>query len=67
MGLRDFTIYDMICRNAMLYPEKDAVVFGDRRMSHGDYKIVCDRCAAGLVKAGRPSTNTLILTTIRNY
>ena len=52
MGLRDFTIYDMICRNAMLYPERDAVVFGDRRMSHMDYKIACDRCAAGLVDAG---------------
>lgn len=52
MGLRDFTIYDMICRNAILHPEKDAVVFGDRRMGHGDYKAACDRCAAGLVKAG---------------
>jgi len=52
MGLRDFTIYDMICRNAMLYPKRDAVVFGDRRMSHSDYKAVCDRCAAGLVRAG---------------
>ena len=52
MGLRDFTVYDMICRNALLYPERDAVVFGDTRLDYRDYKQACDRCAAGLVKAG---------------
>ena len=52
MGLRDFTIYDVICRNAMLYPGADAVVFGERRMNHAQYKRACDRCAAGLTRAG---------------
>ncbi len=52
MGLRDFTIYDMICRNAMLYPQRDAVVFDGRRLNYQAYKQACDRCAAGLVKAG---------------
>jgi long-chain acyl-CoA synthetase len=52
MGLRDFTVYDMIGRNALLFPERDAVVFGDTRLNYRDYKQACDRCAAGLVKAG---------------
>jgi acyl-CoA synthetase (AMP-forming)/AMP-acid ligase II len=52
MGLRDFTVYDMICRNAMLYPGHEAVVFGDTRLNYRQYKSACDRCAAGLVKAG---------------
>lgn len=52
MGLRDFTVYDVICRNAMLYPQRDAVVFGDVRLDYRQYKQACDRCAAGLVGAG---------------
>ena len=52
MGLRDFTVYDIICRNAMLYPEREAVVFGEVRLNYGQYKVACDRCASGLVKAG---------------
>jgi acyl-CoA synthetase (AMP-forming)/AMP-acid ligase II len=52
MGLRDFTVYDMISRNAMLYPEREAIVFGDTRLDYRAYKSACDRCAAGLVKAG---------------
>ena len=52
MGLRDYTIYDFIQRNAQLYPDKDCIVFKDTRLSHREFKDQCDRLAAGLAKAG---------------
>lgn len=52
MGVHDFTIYDFICRNATLYPERDCIVFNDIRLTHKEYKDQCDRMASGLVKAG---------------
>ncbi len=48
----DFTVYDMIVRNAGLYPEKCAIVYGENRISFKAYQILCDRCAAGLMKEG---------------
>jgi len=52
MGLRDYTIYDFICRNAEIYPESDSVVFKDNRLTHRQFKEKCDRLAAGLLRAG---------------
>ena len=52
MGLRDYTIYDFIQRNAQLYPDQEAVVFKEIRLSHREFKEGCDRLAAGLTKAG---------------
>jgi acyl-CoA synthetase (AMP-forming)/AMP-acid ligase II len=52
MQLRDFTIYDFINRNAFLYPNRDAVVFGDVRITNRQYKEKCDQIAAGLTKLG---------------
>ncbi|MFC1821764.1 AMP-binding protein [Thermodesulfobacteriota bacterium] len=52
MGLYDFTIYDVISRNAKIYPDRDAVVFNQNRLTHKAYKEKCDQLAAGLVKAG---------------
>ncbi len=48
----DFTIYDMIARNAVLYPEKSAIVYGHNRISFSAYQNLCDQCAAGLMKEG---------------
>ena len=48
----DFMIYDMIARNAVLYPEKCAIVFGEKRISFSDYQKLCDQCATGLIKEG---------------
>lgn len=48
----DFTIYDMIARNAGLYPKKNAIVYGDDRISFSAYQKLCDQCAAGLIKEG---------------
>jgi len=52
MGVRDFTLYDVICRNAFLYPGRDAIVFNDRRITHAEYKQKVDSLAAGLTAAG---------------
>ncbi len=52
MGLYDYTIYDFICRNAQIYPDKDAVIFGQKRITFRQYKEKCDHLAAGLVKEG---------------
>ena len=52
MKVHEYTIYDYICRNAQLYPNRDCIIFNDIRLSHKDYKERCDRLAAGLVKFG---------------
>jgi len=52
MGVRDYTIYDFIYRNAQLYPDRDAIVFNEKRLTHKEYKEKCDSLAAGLVEAG---------------
>ncbi len=52
MGLRDYTIYDFICRNANLFSERDSIVFDDRRLTHRGFKIKCDQIAAGLLQLG---------------
>jgi acyl-CoA synthetase (AMP-forming)/AMP-acid ligase II len=52
MGIYDFTVYDVICRNAQIYPNRDSVVFNDIRLTHRRFKEKCDKLAAGLVKLG---------------
>ncbi|MCD4716832.1 MAG: AMP-binding protein, partial [Desulfobacterales bacterium] len=52
MGVQDYTVYDIICRNARAYPDRNAIVFNDTRLTHWQFKEKCDRLAAGLVKAG---------------
>ncbi|TFG92450.1 MAG: hypothetical protein E4H15_03710, partial [Syntrophobacterales bacterium] len=52
MGQNNFTIYDMIARNALSCPEKDSFVFGNSRTTFKAYKKQCDRYAAGLITEG---------------
>ena len=52
MGLYDYTIWDFICRNDQIYPDRDSIVFNDTRLTHKQYKEQCDRLAAGLLKSG---------------
>lgn len=52
MGLRDYTVWDFIGRNAHIFPDRDSIVFNDVRLTHKQYKEKCDRAAAGLIKAG---------------
>jgi len=48
MDCCDFTIYDLIARNAGLYPDKEAIVYDGRRTDFKTYKKLCDQYAAGL-------------------
>ena len=52
MGLRDYTVYDFISRNAQLYPDRECLVFNDTRLTHRQFKEKCDRLASGLLQAG---------------
>lgn len=52
MGLYDYTVYDIIRRNAQIYPDRDCIVFNDTRLTHKDYKQKCDEICTGLLKAG---------------
>ena len=59
MGLRDYTIYDFIRRNARLYPDQETIVFKEIRLSHGEFESRCHRVAAGLAKADISMRNRL--------
>ena len=48
----DFTLYDMIARNADLYPEKEMMVYEGNRITFKTYKKRCDQYAAGLIGQG---------------
>jgi acyl-CoA synthetase (AMP-forming)/AMP-acid ligase II len=52
MGLRDFTLFDMIERNGRLYPDRLAFAFDRTRITHGDYLARVQRLAGGLARAG---------------
>lgn len=52
MGLRDFTLFDVIERNARLHSDRPAFICGDQRVTHGDYLRRVERLAAGLARAG---------------
>jgi acyl-CoA synthetase (AMP-forming)/AMP-acid ligase II len=62
MGLRDFTLFDMIERNARLYPSRLAFVLGDERVTHAGYRGRAERLAAGLAGAGvRPGDRVSVV------
>jgi len=52
MGLRTSTIVDVIKRNATIFPDRAAFVFGDQRISHADYARRVERLAAALSALG---------------
>jgi long-chain acyl-CoA synthetase len=52
MGLYDYTVYDFICRNAQIYPDRDCVVFNDIRLTSKQFRERCDKLAAGLIRSG---------------
>jgi acyl-CoA synthetase (AMP-forming)/AMP-acid ligase II len=62
MGLRDFTLFDIIARNARLYPDRLAFAFEDRRITHAAYLARAEQLAAGLAGAGvKPGDRIVIL------
>jgi len=54
MGLYDFTFYDLICRNARAFGDREAwhEVDDGRVLTFSQYKEAVDRIACGLQKAG---------------
>lgn len=52
MGLQDFTIYDIFCRNARLYSTDTAVVCGEKKTSFADLKKEADTLAARFAGMG---------------
>ena len=54
MAYKDYnlTISDLLERDAMVFPTKDAVVFGTRRYSYFDLNEEANRMAAGMLKMG---------------
>jgi acyl-CoA synthetase (AMP-forming)/AMP-acid ligase II len=52
VGLRDFTLSDVIARNARLFPDNAAFECEDQRVSHAQYSARVQRLAAALAGAG---------------
>jgi acyl-CoA synthetase (AMP-forming)/AMP-acid ligase II len=52
MGLRDFTLFDMIERNARLYPDRVAFTFENERVTHAEFAERVRRLVNGLARVG---------------
>src|SRR5271166_3264779 len=52
MRLRDFTLFDIVERNARLYPDRLAFAYAGERITHAGYLTRVERLAAGLARAG---------------
>jgi acyl-CoA synthetase (AMP-forming)/AMP-acid ligase II len=52
MGLRDFTLFDVIERNGQLYADRPAFVCEGQRIGHAAYLSRVVRLATGLARAG---------------
>jgi len=62
MGLRDFTLFDVVQRNARLHPDRVAFIFGSERITHAAYLARVERLAAGLARVGlRPGDRVVVL------
>jgi acyl-CoA synthetase (AMP-forming)/AMP-acid ligase II len=62
MGLRDFTLFDIVERNARLHPDRLAFALDDQRVTHAAYLARVERLAAGLAHAGaKPGDRIVIL------
>jgi acyl-CoA synthetase (AMP-forming)/AMP-acid ligase II len=66
MGLRDFTLYDVVERNARLAAEQTAFVFEGRRVTHAGHLARVDRLAAGLAAAGIAAGDRIVILSFNN-
>jgi acyl-CoA synthetase (AMP-forming)/AMP-acid ligase II len=66
MGLRDFTLFDIIGRNARLYPDRLAFAFDRVRVTHADYLARVGRLAAGLAQAGIEPGDRIVMLSQNN-
>jgi acyl-CoA synthetase (AMP-forming)/AMP-acid ligase II len=66
MGLRDFALFEVLQRNAQLYPHRTAFIFDDTRISHADYLARVERLASGLVGAGVRAGDRVVILSQNN-
>lgn len=66
MGLRSLTLIDVIRRNAMLYGDRTAFVFGAERVSHADYLARIERLAAALAGLGVGAGDRIVVLSNNN-
>ena len=66
MGLRDFTLFDVVQRNACLYADRLAFVFEKERVTHGAYLARVERLAAGLARAGIELGDRVVMLSANN-
>ncbi len=66
MGLRDFTLFDVVERNARLYPDRLAFTFGTERITHAAYLARVERLAAGLARAGIEPGDRIVMLSQNN-
>jgi long-chain acyl-CoA synthetase len=66
MALRDFTLFDVIHRNARRHAGATAFVHEDRRVTHADYLADVERLAAGLVAAGVGPGDRVVILSFNN-
>jgi acyl-CoA synthetase (AMP-forming)/AMP-acid ligase II len=66
MGLRDFTLFDVVERNARLHPDRDAFIFGAERITHAGYLARVERLAAGLARAGITPGDRIVMLSQNN-
>ena len=52
MGLYDYTIYNILKRNASIYGNHAAWICGDRNVTHDEFLAKVDRLASGLSGMG---------------
>src|SRR4051794_20197619 len=61
MGLRSFTLVDVVNRNAAMFPDRVAFVFGDQRISHAAHRSHVERLAAALSALGIASGDRIVV------
>jgi len=66
MALRDFTLFDVIRRNARLHAGATAFVHEGRRVTHADYFADVETLAAGLVAAGIGAGDRIVILSFNN-
>jgi len=66
MGLRDFTLFDVVQRNARLYPKRVGFVFGDERVTHAGYLARVERLATGLARSGLRANERIAMLSANN-
>jgi acyl-CoA synthetase (AMP-forming)/AMP-acid ligase II len=61
MGLRDFTVYSLVVRNARVFRNREAWIAGDRRITFQEFLNQTDCVAAGLYSGIRKGDRLGIL------